>query len=195
MTVTGAYWIRVSTTYLRLLRYIERAVLNKRISQDEVDTLNLDALEHIMRWISTNKSTTKYRVSGNKVTMYANDIKLLQDFYYVPKVSITEAIVGDIGFMYFRKEPKFKYRVYLTNGKHINFNKELREFLARYANSTVKLGVSNSLKRHISAMINYNYIYETYYIEYNEESTFGLLALTFGEMLGKRYELALQPKV
>ena len=171
---------------------------------------NKDKLIAYLKWYRTvrtkaytkNKNVTDVtiRTEGDHVSIFSNDLQKLKDIIKSVGVETetvyTEAKVSPYkGVIYFSKEPKNKYRVYLRAKRcPEGFRDDLRKFVEKHKDVTP----SRSLKYWLddpeaSHRGFYNYTSGSHHLNYDTESTLSYLMLMYGEMMGHQYELEKTP--
>lgn len=195
----GAHWTTFSENSSMYMTRINKA-LNARHDyygkKEKIDLINFDKISKYLDWRNKNKSENVcIRVEGDKISVFSNDLKFLENLYIeVPDVEdLTEALVLDEGVMYFKNEPKFKYRAYIKNrGYSIEFRDAMCEFIKANESNT-DINISNGLYRQITSPKAWRYMFGSYGIDYNHESFLTYLHMLFPGMIGKHYRLEKQP--
>ena len=163
------------------------------------DLIDYDQIEKFLKWRYNPKSKDKYitRIQGDHVSFFSNDLEILKPLITEldPETEFTEADVYDEpDVLYFRNEPKFKYRTYFK-GKRVpnNFREDVRSFIEKYDTDNGKFTaqICPSLKQLVSTekLHHWAWLHGSYHVDYNDESTSTLLHMFFGGMLGKTYRL------
>jgi hypothetical protein len=115
--------------------------------------LNLDLCEKLIRFYnnhSCNKEVT-FLHDHLALSVYTSNLDILKELYEIDNnIEITQALPPPPAIMYFAKDPKFAYRVYLK-GIRVNENlvSDLRDFGNRYRNSD-DIRLSDALHDYIS---------------------------------------------
>lgn len=161
------------------------------------DLIDYDQIARYFDWRNhADSDTYMVRIQGNSISFFSDDLRLLESLTVLDEnleISIAELIGNNI--MYFKNEPKHKYRTYFR-GKRVpdNFKEEVRSFMERYKNIA---HICPALRRLVNDTMGrkhwYNYLHSSYYVDYNDESTSTLLHMFFGSMLGKTYTLQKEP--
>lgn len=167
------------------------------INQHKVD---YNAIQQYVYWRDANKKNIKTRIEGNHVGIFSNDLallKTLEKIYKDIKVSYSRVDPNvHVGVLYFDRPPKFKYRVYLKS-KQVSstFSTDILEFYNRYKGTDTEVNLSPGLYRWITSSNRlHRYMYTSYFIDYNEESTLMLIMLLFDGMIRKQYKLEKRPR-
>jgi hypothetical protein len=160
------------------------------------DEVNLDQISKFITWRNlVNKNKCMHRIQGDTVSFFSNDLALLQTLDSVnTDIKFTQAECLNPNMMYFKKEPKFKFRTYLR-GKRMpkDFSDNVRSLSSMYQNV---LNFSPALFNALFYQNQYNpyrYLHGSYYVEYNDDKMLTILAMWFPDMLAKTYSLAKEP--
>ena len=162
--------------------------------------INLDVCEKLIGFhnnYSCNKEVT-FLHDNLALSVYTSNIDILKELYQIDNnIEIIQALPAPPAIMYFAKDPKFAYRVYLK-GIRVNESliSDLRDFSKRYEYSH-DIQVCSALKDYVNStrwgIRHYNYLTNNYFINYNDPSTLTLMHLLFNECLGKNYKLEKRP--
>lgn len=160
------------------------------------DLIDYDQIGTYFDWRHT-KPSDQYmaRIQGNTISFFSDDIELLKTLDILDKdLEISEIDLIGTNIIYFRNQPKFKYRTYFR-GKRVpeGFKDEVLSFMERYNKIA---HICPALRRLVSTTNNnrwYNYLHSSYYVDYNDQSTLTLLHMFFGSMLAKTYSLEKEP--
>ena len=161
---------------------------------------NYHTLVNFMNWRNqhTDRKKVIWRVEGNNVSVFSNDLQLLKSVENVGKnLGYTYTQIdnhGLIGVKYFAKEPKHKFRVYLT-AKLVT--KDTVNSLREVINRSTTMFPSNALSRWLIAERRWNssYCSASYCIDFDDESTLSYLVLMFDELVGHKFKLEKHPKI
>ena len=213
--VNRTYHTRTFTSFLKKLDQILTATESTSVwdssyqRQNKTDILSydMDSLERFFIW-QTVRSQDKVdknfrlRIEGNTCGVFSNDLALLQTVEAIDPTAVVTYSQIDIsiplGIKYFLKEPKNKYRVYLKS-KTISdiLHRDIKDFIDRYSASTSTTVVvpSGSLVNWLTTPSTWRrrYCYSTYFIDYDEETTFTLMSLFFGELIKTKFKLEKRP--
>lgn len=165
--------------------------------QSRIDLINYEQIATYFSWREDAPSDLYMaRIQGNMISFFSDDLDLLKTLTVLdPNLEISIVDIIGKNVLYFKKEPKFKYRTYFR-GKKVpdNFKEDVRSFMERYENIA---SICPALKRLINETTGrkhwYNYLHSSYYVDYDQESTLTLLHMFFGSMLAKTYTLEKQP--
>lgn len=162
--------------------------------QEYWDEVNLDKISAFITWRNyVDKNRCMYRIQGDHVSFFSNDLALLTTLDNLDEdFKITKAICMDSNTMYFKKEPKYKYRTYFK-GKRIpkDFSENVRTLQGIYKSINISKGLFQSLFH--NNWHPYRYMHGSYFVEYNDEQMLTILGMWFPDMLAKTYLLAKEP--
>lgn len=162
--------------------------------QEYWDEVNIDQISKFISWRNVvTKDKCMYRIQGDSVSFFSNDIALLQTLADVdPNVRflLVECHASDV--MYFKKQPKYKFRTYFK-GKRIpqDFSDNIRSLQDMYSSLHFSEGLFKSLFH--NNWHPYRYMHGSYFVEYNDEYMLTILSMWFPDMLAKTYSLAKEP--
>lgn len=158
------------------------------------EEVNLDRISQLITWRNVvSKDKCMIRIQGDFVSFFSNELSLLETLDSIdPNLRITEAICHEHNFMYFKKEPKYKYRTYFK-GKRMpkDFSDNVRSLQDMYKSLNFSKGLFTSLFH--NNWHQYRYMHGSYFVEYNDEKMQVILAMWFPDMLAKTYSLAKEP--
>jgi hypothetical protein len=86
--------------------------------------------------------------------------------------------------MLFKREPPAKYRAYTTNGK---MPSDFKESFMDYITRTPDVRPSSSFMNYFGRRN--TYLWDKYYIDYDDEKNLMMIMLMFPGMIGKKYKL------
>lgn len=158
------------------------------------DEVNLDRISQLITWRNVvSKEKCMIRIQGDHVSFFSNELPLLQTLDSIDSgVRITEAICFDPDKLYFKRQPKYKYRTYFR-GKRIpkDFSDNVRTLQDMYKSLNFSKGIFTSLFH--NTWHPYRYIHGSYFVEYNDQQMLTILSMWFPDMLAKTYTLAKEP--
>jgi hypothetical protein len=164
------------------------------------DSVDIDTARKYNDWIKTaDKSKYKsYMMHNNSANFYSNDLSLLETLKNVhPDCKFTEVTALSKNNLYFKKEPKYKFRTYFKNKKIPNgFIESIKTVHGIYDQSQLKFSdkVLNDVFYLGRVSMFHPHIYISgWYMEYNTESILSILYIHFSGMIGKTYSLAKEP--
>lgn len=158
--------------------------------QEYWDEIDLDQISKFITWRNViSKERCLYRIQGDYVSFFSNDLALLHTLDCMdPNLKFYEAKSLSPDTMYFKKNPKYKYRTYFK-GKRMpkDFCDNVRSLNDMYE----KLKFSDALFD-----VNWHqfkYMHSSYFVEYNDEQMHTILAMWFPDMLAKTYICEKEP--
>ena len=158
------------------------------------EEVNLDSISQLITWRNlVSKNKCLIRIQSDFVSFFSNDLSLLQTLESIdPKLKITEVISYDNNYLYFKKQPKFKFRTYFK-GKRMpkDFSDNIRSLQDMYKSLNFSKGLFTSLFH--NNWHPYRYMHGSYFVEYNDEQMLTILSMWFPDMLAKTYVLAKEP--
>lgn len=164
---------------------------NWKIYWEEV---NIDKISQYITWRNLiNKDRCMYRIQGDNVSFFSNDLSLLQTLESIdPNLKFYQAECLSPDVLYFKKQPKYKYRTYFR-GKRVpkDFSDNIRTLQGMYKTLNFSKGIFQSLFH--NNWHPYRYIHGSYFVEYNDEQMITILSMWFPDMLAKTYSLAKEP--
>lgn len=206
-----------ATTFLDFLKRLEQQLSEVDNSgwawtatrKEEIKLLDLDALERFIIWRNHNFNKNRkpqnllIRIESFTAGVFSNDIALLKTLATIDPgnpLSVTFSEVDPCvpqGTMYFAKEPKHKFRVYLKGVLvPAGFRDSVKEVVARYKSTTSELFPCGALYRWMNSTQPRwpaRYCSAGFYLEYDQDSTYTLLSLMFDQMIAKRFVLEKRP--
>jgi hypothetical protein len=158
------------------------------------DEINIEKISKFITWRNVvSKEKCMYRMQGDSVSFFSNDLSLLQTLKSIDeKASFYEVQCYDSpDTLYFKREPKYKFRTYFRSKRMPkNFSENVRDLSEIYKDS---LHFCPALFRALFVKSQYNpyrYMHGSYYVEYNDEKMLTILSMWFPDMLAKTYSLA-----
>lgn len=143
-----------------------------------------------MKYRKTKK--VGFRHGGFCVTFYTSDVDIIKEIQkFVPKqVQVYEADTPPDNVRYLAR-PKYAYRTYLRTAR---MSKESIQCLENFCNNySSQINMCGSLKRSLDAKHWFHrsasWMYNSYFIEYNDEQLQSLLYLTCSECIGKTFKM------
>lgn len=158
------------------------------------DEVNLDRISQFITWRNiVSKDRCMHRIQNDHVSFFSDDLSLLQTLTSIdPKLSFYEAKCFDPTTMYFKKQPKYKYRTYFKAKRMPkDFSDNCRTLQGMYKSLNFSKGLFNSLFH--NNWHQFRYMHGSYFVEYNDEQMHTILAMWFPDMLAKTYSLAKAP--
>lgn len=163
--------------------------------KEYMDEINLDQISKFITWRNLiSKDKCMYRMQGDSVSFFSNDLSLLHTLRSIDENSTfyKAECYDTVNVMYFKKQPKYKFRTYFRS-KRIpkDFSDNLRTLQGMYKSINFSKGIFPSLFH--NNWHPYRYIHGSYFVEYNDEQMITILSMWFPDMLGKTYSLAKEP--
>ena len=181
----------------------------KRIKTNKsIKTANADDLVKFATFKKEmKKGLSTVRIEGNVASVFSNDLNYLKELQTLGFVVDYTEVQDNVptGTKYFVEEPKFKYRIYLKS-KRVpeEFSKRLQGMLDRYKGTATKILPSPSLKNWLTERgtpslggwlaWKRSYCSSHYFIDYNDESFITIFALTFDNMIYRKFKLEKRPE-
>jgi hypothetical protein len=165
-------------------------------SNIKYDNIDFDLMQLYFDYKEEYKGRVSSRIEGNRVSFFSNDIEMFNPLYYIDgRLKLTEAIVRSPGTLYLKRQPKYKYRTYFKGKRSPkNFDEIVTNFKEQYPNVKVSEGLLREIFRRGGSWHTYVYIHGSHHVDYNDESMLSILHMIFGDMIGKTYNLAKEPK-
>lgn len=156
--------------------------------------VDIDKISMFLTWRNTvPRSQAMIRIQSDQVSFFSNDLKLLQSIESIDtNVEYTEVCNLSNDVMYFKKEPKYKYRTFFKGKRMPEY---FIDSLQTVRNNYPDIKISPALQ---SLVFNrsyhpFRYMHGSYFIDYNQESMLSILAMFFPDMLAKTFTLAKHP--
>lgn len=158
------------------------------------EEVNLDQISQLLTWRNlVSKEKCLIRIQGDYVSFFSNELPLLETLDSIDKnVKFTEAVCHESNYMYFKKEPKYKFRTYFK-GKRMpkDFSENIQNLDKMYDSLNFSPAIFKSLFH--NNWHPYRYMHGSYFVEYNDEQMLTILSMWFPNMLAKTYVLAKEP--
>lgn len=193
------YYIQDIETFIARTEKLKDSRYGVRVMKNDWkeywEEIDYNQISQFITWRNmVNKEKCMYRIQGDRVSFFSNDLSLLETLSCISdniKYTTIECF-GTPDIMYFKKEPKYKYRTYFRS-KRIpkDFSDNVRNLKNMYAALNFSKGIFTSLFH--NNWHPYRYIHGSYFVEYNDEQMITILGMWFPDMLAKTYKLAKQP--
>lgn len=148
------------------------------------------------------------RIEGNIASVFSNDLNYLKGLETLGFVVDYTEVQDNVptGTKYFVEEPKFKHRIYLKSKRvSDDFPKKLQNMFERYKGTNTKIVPSPSLKDWLNERRGTpslggwlawkrSYCSSHFFIDYNDESFITIFALTFTNMISRKFTLEKRPE-
>ena len=158
-------------------------------SLDSIRQIDYDRIEKFINWRGLNSKNVTIRMEGDYASIFGNDLSTIKELSEIDEqISLFEVALTEKDIIFFKKDPKFKFRVYIKPVRATQeFIDNMIDFMGRNSENK-NMGFSNAFIKDVEEQAN-RYMHGSYYIEYNDESTLSLLYLLFPKVLGKNYRL------
>ena len=197
-SVPSIHWVHKCTNIQEYIEYIDDAYRVWEETKDrypnswyrtpdkssDLDLPRLESLIDLLRTY-TDKSVVNYRSEHRSVSVYTNDLTIAKLF--ATKLSIgliTQVNPMPTGVMLFKREPPAKYRAYTTNNK---MPADFKENFVAYLERTPDIRPSASLNQFF--VRRNTYLWDKYFIDYDDEKNLMMMMLMFPGLIGKKYKL------
>lgn len=159
------------------------------------DEVNIDKISKFITWRNlVSKEKCMYRIQGNFVSFFSNDLNLLDSLKSIDeKCTFREVVVYETpNTLFFKKQPKYKFRTYFK-GKRMpkDFSDNVKNLQSMYSSLHFSKGLFTRLFQ--NNWHQYRYMHGSYFVEYNDEKMHTILAFWFPDMLAKTFSLAKEP--
>jgi hypothetical protein len=153
-------------------------------NSSDIDLVRVENLIGLMQKYN-DKSLITYRSENSTVSVYTSDLVLAKEFADTLSVGLlTQVNPMPTGVMLFKREPPAKYRAYATNNK---MTPDFKESFVAYLERTPDVKPSSSFKNSFTRR--YNYLWDNYYVDYDDEKNLMMMMLMFPGLIGKKYKL------
>lgn len=162
-----------------------------RRPRPQVELWEYELLENIFNLSKKYKLKQDFTLRRENTTccIYTSNNKLLKEVMkFAPDAKVDQVVLMPTGTMTFKKEPPAKYRAYTSNRKmSMNFKEEFNDYLAR----TPDVSPSNAFYTYLQrpTVTHVPWLWDKYYIDYNDEKNLMMIMLMFPGMIGKKYKL------
>lgn len=207
ITTIGVYWVRVSKTIEKFNNLVTRRYEEWEAQKDRYPNgwyraptrladHDLFLIENLITLKNNLKDTdTRFRHEHETFSLYTNDQSLIDllikhdDRWFIEKANVSPD-----GVKYFKKNPPAKYRAYMTSNKvKAEFSQEMLEYLNRTPDLIPCKALEEWLHRRSSYRYSHVWLWETHFIDYNDERNLMMLKLMFPEAIGRTYKLEKKP--
>lgn len=157
--------------------------------------IDIKPIENWIDWRNANKPTKlmTYRIEGNSVSVFSNELDLLESLKTLGKeisIEYTEVrnVLTYVGTKTFIREPKHKFRIYLKAVKvDLNVLDNLRNLIC----TNKSLYPSKALKDWLSVTPSWRHRYTnaSHFIDYDDEGMLTYLVIMHGNVFGKKIKL------
>ena len=160
------------------------------------NSINFNLIKKFLDFKQAYSNYITIRIEKDYASIFSNNLTVLQTLLELDhKASFYKANVYEAESLFFKKEPKYKHRVYFKSRKvKSEFAESILDYASR-ANNNLK--ISPALISYLSnsnfSYYNYKMLHSSYYIDYNDESMLTIFHMLFPGMLGKVYNLKKHP--
>lgn len=137
-----------------------------------------------------NSDEVTFRRENNTCCVYASDISVLNEIAsFHPNATFNQVSLMPAGVKVFKRNPPAKYRAYMSNAKMpVDFKEEMLSYLQR----TPDVRPSDSFYTYLNRNVRHNYqsyLWDTYFVDYDDDKNLMMMMLMFPGMVGKTYKL------
>jgi len=163
---------------------------------DSIDYWNKIDYSNIEKYLifrdTMSKDKIMSRICGDLVSFFSNDLNTFDYILHLdPNLTITEAQVLNKDTMYFKKQPRYKFRTYFRAKRMPkDFSDNVRTLQSMYSKDIMRF--SSGLTRtlfHKSQYNPYRYMHGSHFVEYHDDKMLTILSMWFPDMLAKTYSL------
>lgn len=156
-----------------------------------VEDWEYDLIENILNLAQkyTVKKDLAFRREHTTCTVYTSNTGIIREILaFAPDAKITQVSLMPTGVLTFKKDPPAKYRAYMTNAEMPN---EFKEEMLSYLERTPDITPSDAFYAFLNRKSKFyrTRLWDTYYIDYNDDKNLMMMTLMFPGALGKRYKL------
>jgi len=176
-------------------RETERSKFGVRILDDDWqeywEEVNIEQIAAFITWRNMiSKDRCLIRIQQDNVSFFSNELSLLQTLDNLdPKLKFHQAICHDPKTLYFKRQPKYKFRTYFKSRRMPkDFSDNVRSLNKIYKSLNFSKGLISNLFN--NNWHPYRYMHGSFFVEYNDEQMITILGMWFSDMLGKTYTLA-----
>jgi hypothetical protein len=158
--------------------------------------INIKPISNWIDWRNLNKPNKlmTYRIEGNSISVFSNDLALLESLKTLGKdvsIEYTEVknVLTYVGTKTFIREPKHKFRIHL---KAVKVDNSVLDNLRSMITNNTSLYPSQAFEYWLSIMPRtwkHRYTNAAHFIDYDDESMLSYLLLVHGNIFGKKYKL------
>ena len=158
--------------------------------------INIQPIENWIDWRNINKPAKlmTYRIEGNSVSVFSNDLSLLESLKTLGEeidIQYTEVknVLTYVGTKTFVREPKHKFRIHL---KAVKVDTSVLDNLRNMITNNTSLYPSKGFEHWLSIMPRtwrHKYTNAAHFIDYDDESMLTYLLIVHGNIFGKKYKL------
>ena len=135
------------------------------------------------------KQDFTFRRENETCNVYTSNVKIIKEVLsFYPNAEIARVDLAPAGTKYFKKDPPAKFRAYMTNNK---VPAEFKQDMIAYLNRTSDVQASNAFYTYLNRS-NHHYqtwLWDTYFVDYNDERNLTMMHLMFPGAIGRTYKL------
>lgn len=158
------------------------------------DEVNIEQISKFITWRNqVSKQKCLIRIQSDNVSFFSNDIGLLRTLSNIDtNVKFFQVEILESDKLYFKKEPKYRYRTYFRSKRMPkDFSDNIHTLQGMYSSLNFSKAIFNLLFH--NNWNPYRYMHGSYFVEYNDEQMITILSMWFPDMLAKTYVLAKEP--
>ena len=196
---TNALFSKHYNTYDKWRRTVDLSMERDKRNGNTITTPNFLMVKRLYEIYEKNKDSITIRKEYYNISIFSNDLTVLNEFAggaNSRKCVLTKAEASPNGTIYFKKEPNYKFRIYL---KAKRVDNESWDTLSNFVSTNTKNGtisISGAFADLLKRNYNYGwgrYLSNTLFIEYNDDSTLSYIGLMFPELVGKTFKCLKKP--
>lgn len=149
----------------------------------DIDILRIGQLIQLIQKYN-DKSQVMYRMEYKTVTVYTNELAIIEEFAKLTNSMITNISLNPQGVMYFKRIPPAKYRAYVTNNQ---MPADFKEDFMAYLKRTSDVKISSAFHSYFTGR--WTRLWDRYYIDYDDEKNLMMMMLMFPGLIGKKFKL------
>lgn len=170
-----------------------RSYGSKISDTDYYASIDYDLIDKFLQFKKAYSDYAMVRQERDKASIFSNNLTLLETLVELDSnFKIYKAEILSTDSIYFKKQPKYKYRTYFK-ARRIpkDFIDNINSLKETYKSLNFSKGLFMSLFH--NNWHPYRYLHGSYFVEYNDEQMLTILGMWFPDMLGKTYSLAKEP--
>jgi hypothetical protein len=159
------------------------------------NSIDFKLIEDFLQFKNAYNNYVTIRIEKDTASIFSNNITVLQSLLDLDhKATFYKASVYETESLFFKKQPKHKFRVYFKSKRvKSEFMETLLDYHKRAKNIKISPALISYLSNHNPLYGNYRILHSSYYIDYNDESMLTIFHMLFPGMLGKVYNLKKHP--
>lgn len=158
------------------------------------EEVEVEKISKFLTWRNqVNKEKCLIRFQSDNVCFFSNDLELLKTLYNIDtNLKFFQVKPLEPDKLYFKKEPKYRYRTYFRSKRMpADFSENIRSLRDMYKS----LHFSESLFKSLfhNNWHPFKYMHGSHFVEYNDDKMLTILGMWLPDMLSKTYVLAKEP--